>query len=126
MDNKRLDIITEGRANFALAMRLACGNHRKTVAYLSGKYLLADTLMLFWTLPKPNIHGACQLPHEMTCDEATEFAWGWLQHADYGEEPDHDGSNGKGFRVFNEAWGHVNNRYEIFCAIQSLWAMYGK
>jgi hypothetical protein len=46
--------------------------------------------------------------------------------ANYGEQPDHDGDNGKGWRVFNESWGHVFGMYQAICAVQPAWAMYGK
>jgi len=45
---------------------------------------------------------------------AADFAHHWLDEADYGNEPDHDGHNTKGWTVFNQHWGHV---YEIRSAI---------
>src|SRR5690349_24893058 len=42
----------------------------------------------------------------------------WLAEADYGPQPDHDGDNSKGWRIYNEAWGHVDNLWGAIVAIQ--------
>ena len=57
---------------------------------------------------------------------ASEFVWEWLQNADYPDEPDHDGSNSRGFRIYNEAWGHVDSDSYAFIAIEPAWAWHGK
>lgn len=64
----------------------------------------------------------------MDAKAATEVADNWLRHsAEYGEQPDHDGSNGKGWRVFTDStWGHVFGMYQGICGIAPEWAMYGK
>ena len=54
------------------------------------------------------------------------FADAWLKDTHYGGAPDHDGDNGKGYRIFNEAWGHVCGMYEAFVGIEPAWLMYGK
>lgn len=33
---------------------------------------------------------ATKLPFPMTLEQAADFAAGWLEHADYGSEPNHD------------------------------------
>jgi len=66
------------------------------------------------------------LPFKMDADGAADFARRWLEEADYGREPDHDGDNGKGWRLYNEAWGHIDeDRYAVI-AVAPAWAMYGK
>lgn len=62
----------------------------------------------------------------MTPADATAFAKGWLRDVDMGREPDHDGDNGRGFRVFTEAWGKVAGHTYAICAIEPVWACYGK
>lgn len=66
------------------------------------------------------------LPFPLDLNTSISFAWHWLTtSADYGNEPDHDGDNGKGWRVYNENWGRVGSFYG-FVAIKPAWAMYGK
>ena len=54
-------------------------------------------------------------------DEAkTVKLTGWDEHAD------HDGSNGVGWRVYCEDWGHVDNISSAICAIKPVVLWYGK
>ena len=62
----------------------------------------------------------------MTLELAADFAAGWLGHANYGNAPDHDGDNGKGWRLYCEGCGYVDNDHYAFAAVQPVWAMYGK
>jgi hypothetical protein len=66
------------------------------------------------------------LPFTLDAAGAADFASRWLAEVDYGNEPDHDGDNGKGWTVYNEAWGHVDGHYSAIIAIAPTWAMYGK
>lgn len=81
-----------------------------------------QTLIFYWTEDKD----ATLLPFPLDLKGAMSFVNGWLNHANYGVQPDHDGDNGKGFRVFVEDWGHVLHNWKAFVAIQPTWAMYGK
>lgn len=63
----------------------------------------------------------------MNVEKVTEFAWGCLEsNKPTAKEPDHDGDNDKGFRLFTESWGQVFGEYQAFVAIEPIWAMYGK
>ena len=57
---------------------------------------------------------------------AADFAMRWLAEQDYGYEPDHDGDNEKGWRIYTGAWGHIDGDHYAICAIMPEWAMYGK
>lgn len=119
MDNKRFDITSEGKGDFDFAMRIAMSAWNKTIGYRVHE----NHLVLYWTERKE----ISILPYAMDADETIAFAWGWLQRAKPStQEPDHDGDNERGFRVFSEAWGEVFNQYEAFVAITPIWAMYGK
>lgn len=59
-------------------------------------------------------------------EQAEGFIKAWLESIDYGVEPDHDGNNGKGWRVYNESWAHVDTNHYVFAAIEPHWNMYGK
>ena len=39
---------------------------------------------------------------------------------------DHDGSNGPGWRVYCEDWGHVATYSAAICAVKPVWLWYGK
>jgi hypothetical protein len=79
-------------------------------------------LVLFWTPGKDTV----RFPFAMDSGTILPMIKGWLAEQDYGPEPDHDGSNGKGWRLYNESWGHIGNEWEAFVAILPAWAMYGK
>ena len=95
-------------------------------------------LMLFWLVvdgqgskAKTSGGGAVKpLPYEMNFEAAFQFAWGWLQSEEAkklrGPEPDHDGDNEPGWRVYNESWTHVDDFWEALVGIEPIWAMYGK
>lgn len=124
MDNRQIDIRAEGETDFKLAMQLATGKYggHKTIGY--SIELEGSTMVLYWGGKHDKM---MPLPYEMNADEIAAFVWGWLQKTKpLGKEPDHDGDNGNGFRVYNEAWGHVMHRWEAFIAITPIWAMYGK
>jgi hypothetical protein len=82
----------------------------------------APTLILLWH----EENGALPLPYPLDLERAADFLGGWLLRVDYGEEPDHDGDNGKGWRIFNESWGHVVGNHFGIVAIQPAWIIYPK
>lgn len=146
MDNRQLDITSEGKASLEMALSIAwpgaaggkathykvVGLEPKTQYYgaptsrhietLAESEMGKTTLILLWGAERD----AVQLPYPLDLKEAVTFVVGWLAHADYGIEPDHDGDNGKGWRVFTEAWGHVAGHHYAVVAVQPAWAMYGK
>lgn len=129
MDNFHLDITSEGRESLELALRIAFGQHNKAVAYLVDP---KKGLVFFWHADK-NEKGLQTLPFKLDAIGATDFAVRWLAEAEYGPEPGHDGSNGKGWRVYNDRWGRVSypdNEHSgwsySFVAVLPCWAWYGK
>lgn len=87
-------------------------------------------LVLFWHESAKNGGGDCDvqlLPAPMTAEQSVPFVKAWLQSEDYGSQPDHDGNNGKGWRVYNESWTHIDRAGSYsFVAIEPVWLMYGK
>jgi hypothetical protein len=72
---------------------------------------------------------ANKLPYPMGWKEAADLAWGWLLNQPkekYTDYLDHDGSNGKGFLIYNEGWGHVAGSHYAFLGVKPVWAWYGK
>lgn len=118
MDNQRIDVTSEGNEHFHKVLSLL--PHKNVVGYRQEK----GRLIFYWSdwrEPK-----ATKFLYPYTIKQAGDFALGWLEHVDYGPEPDHDGSNGKGWRIYNEDWGHVDHDQYAFVAIEPAWAMYGK
>ena len=120
MDNFRFDMVSEGDETLRQAFALG-GQRNKVVAY---RVSPEKGLIFYWVESKRP--GYTPLPYPMTLQQAADFAIGWLANADYGREPDHDGDNGKGWRLYNESWGHVDGEYQAFLAVQPVWACYGK
>lgn len=82
-------------------------------------------LILFWS--DQNVHTPInRFPAVMGADELEIVIRAWLNERNYGSQPDHDGDNDKGWRIYNEGWGHVNSEYQAFAAVEPVWLMYGK
>lgn len=148
MDNRVLDITSEGDKALDMALQLVWPNapggkasHYKIVdvqestsyygtppdRHYSETKIVPDgegtqTMILFWHDDK----GSIPLPYPMDQQESLHFVKGWLKQTKHGSQPDHDGSNGKGWRVFTNSWGHVAGHHYAFAGIQFAWAMYGK
>jgi hypothetical protein len=117
MDNRRIDITSIGKEDLALALKLF---HKDKVA----GYITRDNKLIFYWIKSDF---AVNFPQDISLDIAVSIGHEWLTYkADYGEEPDHDGDNKKGWRMYNEAWGYIDNEWEAFVAIEPKWAMYGK
>lgn len=117
MDNRQIDVKSEGKTDFELALKLA--RKGKTIGFR----VFENKLILYWAKSDK----MQPLPYEMKVEETINFAWGWLEKNDpKGEPMDHDGDNGKGFRVYNDSWGHVQGEWQAYIAIEPIWALYGK
>lgn len=146
MDNRTLDVTSLGDEDLALALKLVWPNahggkatHYKIVnlkevvdyvgqptSFHTANQVPAEdgkpTLILFWSAEKD----ALPLPYPLDLDGSTDFVKGWLKNVDAGEEPDHDGDNKLGWRVFNEQWGYVAGYHQAIVGVQPAWAMFGK
>lgn len=151
MNNHLVDIRSEGRESFDHALAIFMGNQmggRPTASHTSiiapreipeqKPYeneitiidLKAPTFILFWTKPEDwKFDEIRALPYTMKRDRIGDIVWDWLQavpQKQYGEFIEHDGSMGKGFRMWNENWGHVGGSWAGICAIRPIFAWYGK
>lgn len=123
MNNFRIDLTAEGDTVLKKAMEIAFTNSAggKVEAY---KVDPEKGLIFFWT---STLHKDVQkLPFKLDAEGAADFTRRWLAEQDYGRQPDHDGDNGKGFRIYCESWGRVGDLSGSFVAIQPCWAWYGK
>lgn len=50
----------------------------------------------------------------------------WLKTVKRHPQPDHDGSNGHGWRLYNEDWARVDDDSSALFAVHFEWAWYGK
>lgn len=147
MDNFKIRIVGEGKDSLAQALAIAFRHNCPggKVTHYTQRNMVVDrhyygdpvtthtetwkdsttgvpTLILLWSDDK---QGAL-LPYPMGLERATQFVEGWLEGVERGPQPDHDGSNGKGWFVFTDDWGHVAGREYGVIGIQPAWAMYGK
>lgn len=93
-------------------------HHTATVESPDG----CETLILLWNEET----GSTPLPYPLTREQAAGFIADWLGTVGYGDQPDHDGSNGRGWRLFTGNWGHVAGHHYAIIGVQPAWAMYGK
>jgi len=129
-DNAVMTVINLGRKNLLLAMGLAFGSlNRPEVSHY--KIDPKHGMILFWDGQDKGI----ALPYKMNAYQATEFVWGWLEAKGpdvmtiLGEEPDHDGSNSRGWKLITSDgfWkGHIGEYRYVECAVAPDWLMHGK
>jgi hypothetical protein len=121
MDNFTIEVWSDSKTDFALAMQIAFRNSKKCVGYRIDK---EKGLVLMSS--KRDIPAYVALPYEMNLEQTIEFAWGWIKaNRPEGSAPDHDGDNNHGFKMLTNGWGQVDS-YQEFIAIKPIWAMYGK
>lgn len=80
------------------------------------------TLILSWFADKADN----KMPYKMPLSETVDLVWGWLEAGPWPDQPDHDGSNGKGWFAFTDFWGHVGEDHYAVIGFQRCWALYGK
>lgn len=121
MDNFHFDLTSEG--DLELPMHIAFErSERRAEGYLIHP---EKGLVFFWYVGGTQ-DGLVKLPFKLDHIGAADFASRWLAEQNYGNEPDHDGDNGRGWRLYNEAWGRVASMTGSFIAVKPAWAMYGK
>lgn len=121
MDNFHIDITAQGYDPLWRALELAFrGKSAKAYAIIAGKGLV------FFSHSYEDVPGAVELPFKLDSPGAADFAKRWLAEADYGPTPTHDGSNGKGWRVYVDDWGRIGGWWGSLCAVLPQWAWYGK
>jgi hypothetical protein len=127
MDNFSIDITCQGKASLALAIQIVSSFRKIAVAY---RIHPEKGMILYWSKPDKGASAdIVALPFAHESEAITNLVWGWLNSKEctpIGPEPDHDGSNGRGWHLYNESWGHVDNDWRAFIAVRPAWAQYGK
>jgi hypothetical protein len=88
-------------------------------------------LILLW---HADDKGANKFPAKVNAEQVLPHVKAWLsskdaekvERKDWDAAADHDGSNGPGWRVYCEAWGHVANLHSAICGIKPVTLWYGK
>lgn len=134
---QRADVTEPGRFDFTSdswealgdALQLALRLKTAGLCRIAAWYVKDGTLVLTW---KPDgASGLCYpFPAPLTPTALKEIVTAWLEQQDYektlGPRPHTDGSVGKGWRVFNEQWGHVFGDHCAVMGIRPAWIVYGK
>ena len=143
MDNFQIDITAEGKSSLLRAMEIAFAHNAPgksaksyrimnlaSVPYAEiPKDLEGKKAFVFrWTEKEPRKEhdDISDFPFNLDAEGAADFAFRWLQEQDFGPQPDHDGHNNKGWRIYTGFWGHVMDERYAICAVIPWWACYGK
>lgn len=142
MDNFAFNMICTGKKTLAdaIALAFAGSGHKAAVGYVIRAGHEAFTHEAYRHLDKPKRpdriiflwsdyekkEGYVAFPFKMDAFGCADFAARWLDECAYGREPDHDGDNEKGWRVYNESWGHVEDLHSAIIAVAPAWACYGR
>lgn len=124
MDNFKIDIISDNRETLLMAMKIAFMNNGGPTK----GYVITDEYGLIFLRYPSSTKGMHEIPFPFSMDAemATEFALHWLRECEYGQEPDHDGHNKKGWRLYVKDWSMVGQYWNSICAVKPQWTMYGK
>ena len=109
-------------APLSAALNIALLDHSKIVAWRVDAPIGSKRLVLYWTTAE----NATPLPGALTGDALQGFVQSWLDGVEYPPKPDIDGSVAKGCRVYNEAWGQIDDQWQACIAVEPHWIMYGK
>jgi hypothetical protein len=122
VDNFRFDITND--RDLQPGLTLAFSKHREAVAWRIDTHDGQPRILLAWTITG---EGWIPFPVPIGPEHAATLIEEWLKVQEYGLQPGHDGSIGRGFRLYNEAWGHVEPYgWPAFVAVEPCWAWYGK
>lgn len=127
MDNFKFDITSDRDLEAILKLALKGAPGGKVVAYRVEQQEKEPTrLVLCW---HESARDSIPLLAPVTVEGLFPLVIAWLDNHDYFKKtrgPDHDGDNGRGFRVYNESWGRVGGDSYAFAAVEPEWAWYGK
>jgi hypothetical protein len=140
-DNFRFDVTAwdghyrDGFKMLDYCVKLAFANHSKVERFLEQPGVLAKVehgrRFPMWEKPPRLIlmwGGDAGMPLLMPAgpEVIAPTIREWLGSQDYKNEPDHDGDNSKGWRIYNGPWGHIDDHRYAICAIEPAWLMHGK
>lgn len=86
----------------------------------------AGRLIFHWSTKEARTNVFPIGPTTMMIPELQTMIEAWLKQADYGRQPDIDGSCRKGWRVYVETWGRVNGDWTAAFAVEPVWLEFHK
>lgn len=136
MDNFSIDITAEGRKTLLEILRILFRHNApggkathwtevevKAKSEWIGAGGPRRALVLLWSEDGAESQ---RFPIPLDAEGVFEMVWSWLGSANRGKEPDQDGSNAEGWRIYCDHWGHFEGSHYAIAGIVPAWAMYGK
>lgn len=119
-DTFKVEVYSDADEHFSLAFALAFYEVQKFRDPVVTHYSIdANGLTFFW---QGGGEGRVMLlPYKMSVDAAREFARSYLKVAEYGPQPEHDGSNRKGWSVST-----AGQPYYAVLRVKPEWMIYSK
>jgi hypothetical protein len=121
-DNFTFNVLGEGRKMLDLMLQvIALGSgHDRAVGYRDD----GQRLVFAWSIEGTT--GFTPLVAETPTVELGQTIELWLRQAKLTKEPDHDGDNQRGWRLYTGSWGHIDSDHHTYFAVEPAWMMYGK
>lgn len=131
-DNYLIDIVCDRKETFDLAFALVASMHYSlSTIGIIGWTEKKGALLLFTNMLDSDKPKVTLFPSRLSIQAAAEIAWNWLSTREYPQEPDQDGSNKKGYRIFtnsepDDIWYQPMGMFGALLAVKPEWCMYGK
>lgn len=122
-----LDVTAYGRTAMSHVFDILAMSHTKVVGYQIREIKKQTCFALCWA--EQSDGGVQKFPYEMKIHDALPMVSGWLETAaDYGREPDIDGSVKKGWRVLNKhtELGGISDDWHVAAFIMPEWIEFHK
>ena len=136
MDNRIFNVNGGSKEYFMQAMNLLFTDPEyKTARPMTAKAWAFDKEKGLILLYLDFESGISKFPVPLNAEAAAEVAWSWLTTSEdaktvtcEGDDANlqHDGSNSKGWRIYNERWGHVGRFHGALCAVKPVYLWHGK
>lgn len=135
MDNKLLNVNGKGEDLLAMALKFAFNQdgYRESTCS-SWEQSKTHGLILYAYHSDSSDRPINDFPSKLTADQCLPIIQSWLsgefaetvELSPWCDDCDHDGHNGKGWQVYLEDWGHVDNQWGVICAVKPAFMWYGK
>lgn len=125
----QFDVTSDDREDLIDVLSIAFRECTKVTECYEIEHRATGQVLIFrWHAPETRKHTEKFIAslEEMEQDTCLAIIRAWLRKVDYGPEPDTNGSIKRGWRFFNEAWGHVFKDHYAAFGVLPVWIVYGK